>query len=307
MKTIYRPFPPYDDDALLEVIDLADIPIPEEDKRIKIEQPAQMWLNTTSGGLVKIFKDGRIEGDAIGTVRQLCCQFQQDTTDLHKKFGTKVTPTQIISLLTQNPSGETRDANYFFWRDQKDEKYYQIKAKEGLAWWISATHENYYYLPETSRLRLEFKCAHSYTKYNSTSLYKTHGDLDEMPASIGDLLLYVNPTSSQVFWYCPVCSQKAHKGVRHLMDDRDLRRELELDGIIPERKFKYEDRMSQIDDILEFIGQNEGTSFYWVDKELGLPSGTSQRIINKDLKDRVTIRKKRGGKGYVLSKTQKKQ
>jgi hypothetical protein len=278
---------------------------------ITIEQPVKWWINE-SGESVKEYKNGRLEGEFKGTSKyqQLCCQFPQDTSRLWRSgIGERIKPTQIVSLLTQNPTGGPRPASTFFWWKQSDEGYYIAKAKQGLAEFLAATKENYYLVEETSIHRLGFKCpdhAHGQTLYGLHPRYA--GDTD-VPAHIGPILIYINPANDQAVWYCPKCSKLNSKryggddkAVKHTVP-RELRDALAEDGIIPPKEYKHADRLAEKDKHLDLIIKNPGMSFYELDHAMGWDSDgrNSERIINKHLKDKIDLRKgRKGNKGYKV-------
>jgi hypothetical protein len=259
-----------------------------------IEQPEKWWINEF-GESVKQYKDGRLEGEIKGTskYRQLCVKFPRDTTSLWRSgIGERIKPTQIASLLTQNPTGGTRPASTFFWWKQPDEGYYIAQAKKGLADFLAETHENYYVVDENSEHRLKFDCPNH-----------DHGNRN------GAILIYINPANDQASWICPKCSylnSKKYRGDGHAVKHtipRPLRDELARDGIIPAKEYKHKDRLAETDKLLEVIRKNPGSSFYELDRLMKWDSDgrISERIINQQLKNKVDLKKgRKGQKGYMV-------
>lgn len=279
-----------------------------------LEQPKKWWINA-SGGSVKQYKDGRIEGkfDATGNYRQLSVASLRDTSRLWRNTaGERIKPTQITSLLTQNPTGGTRPASTFYWWKQPDEGYYIAQAKKGLADFLAEAHENYYVVDENSEHRLKFICpdhSRSINRYDSSTLWAGTDDFAARPAHIGPILIYINPANDQAVWYCPKCSKlnsKKYRGDGHAVKHtitRELRDELARDGIIPAKEYKHADRLAETDKLLEVIRKNPGSSFYELDHLMGWESDgrNSERIINKHLKNKVDLKKGRGkNKGYMV-------
>ena len=199
-------------------------------ERVVVEQPVKWYINE-SGGSFKQYKDGRLEGQNKGTSKYhtLCVEFPRDTSRLWRSvIGERVTPTQIISLLTQNLNDTPRSASTFFWRKQTDEGYYIAKAKEGLAEFIAETRENYYLVDENSKHRLKFRCP----KIGKSDKGQGRlGDCDEDDADfnkygiswtdyplmdIGPILIHVDPDGDQARWICPRCSKENSKKYREI-------------------------------------------------------------------------------------------
>lgn len=277
-----------------------------------IEQPEKWWINEF-GESVKQYKDGRLEGEIKGTskYRQLCVKFPRDTTSLWRSgIGERIKPTQIASLLTQNPTGGTRPASTFFWWKQPDEGYYIAQAKKGLADFLAETRENYYIVEETSEHRFRFVCpdhSHGGTSFNSYPLYV--GRKAQYPMNIGPISIYINPANDQASWICPKCTylnSKKYLGDGHAVKHtitRELRDVLAKDGIIPAKEYKHADRLAETDKLLEVIRKNPGSSFYELDHLMGWDSDgrISERIINQQLKNKVDLKKgRKGQKGYKV-------
>jgi hypothetical protein len=332
LKQIERPLPTEIDDEP-ELIDLStsfpsatDEDLSKLNERITVEQPVQWWINE-SGGSVKLYKDGRLEGENKGTggYHELCVEFPRDTSRLWRSvIGERVTPTQIISLLTQNLNDTPRPASTFFWRKQTDEGYYIAKAKEGLAEFIAENRENYYLVDENSKYRLKFRCP---KMGKSDKEHGRLGDCDEDEVddadlnkygiswvdyplmNIGPILIHVDPDSGQARWICPRCSKensKKYRGdgkaIKHTVP-RALRDALAKDGIIPPKEYKYKDRLAEAPKLLSIITKNPGMSFYELDHAMGWDSDgkNSERIIMKHLKDKVDLRRgRKGHKGYKI-------
>jgi len=263
-----------------------------------IEQPEKIWINDT-GELVKEYKSGRLEGKIKGTsrYRQLGVQFPQ------KKAKRNTKPTQIISLLTQNPSGGSRPASTFFWWKQPDEDYYIAHDKRALPEHLAESRENYYLVEETSIYRLRFVCPDSGggPAFNPYPLYV--GSRPQAPASIGPILIYVNPANGQASWICPKCTYFNSKerggdghAVMHTISP-ELREELARGGIIPQTHIEHE-----ADELYHTICKNPGSSYYELDKLMNWDSDgdKSQRIINRYLADKVKMVKGRKKKGYKI-------
>ena len=214
--------------------------------------------------------------------------------------GQRVTPTRITSLLTQNPSGtSTRPASTFHWWKQPDEAYYLAEARKNLPQFLANTTENFYIVDENSEQRLKFKCP----VHGSTGSHPMFvgTDSQQMPTSIGSILIYLNPANDQAVWYCPKCSTFNSKPVKHTIP-RDLRSELADADIIPTKEYKHKDRLAEKDKLLEVIRENPGSSFYELDHLMNWETDgrNSERIINQHLMDRVDLKKKKRGKGYQV-------
>lgn len=332
LKQITRPLPTEIDDEP-ELIDLStsfastrDEDLLRLNERVIVEQPIKWWING-SGGSFKQYKDGRLEGQnkGIGKYHPLCVEFPRDTSRLWRSIiGERVTPTRIISLLTQNLNDTPRPASTFLWWKQPDEGYYIAKAKEGLAEFIAETRENYYLVNENSKHRLKFRCP----KMGKRD--KGHGRLGDCDdgyvddvdfnkygiswmnyplMDIGPILIHVDPDSDQARWICPRCSKensKKYRGdgkaIKHNVP-RALRDALAKDGILPPKEYKYKDRLSEAPKLLNLITKNPGMSFYELDHAMEWNSDgkNSERIIMKHLKDKVNLRRgRKGHKGYKV-------
>jgi len=264
-----------------------------------IEQPEKWWINE-SGESVKQYKDGRLEGNIMGTskYRQLCTKFPQDTPRRRGK------PTQIISLLTQNLTGDSRPASTFYWWKQPDEGYYIAHDKRALSEHLAESRENYYLVEETSIYRLKFVCPDSRggPSFNPYPLYA--GSKPQTPANIGPISIYINPANGQASWICPKCTffnSKEYGGdgcvVKHAIPP-DLRDELTRGGVIPQKAVELE-----ADELYRIICRNPGSSFYELDHLMGWNSNGdhSQRIINKHLANKVEMVKgRKKQKGYKI-------
>jgi hypothetical protein len=207
-------------------------------------------------------------------------------------------------LLTQNLSGSARPANSFPWWKQSDESYYIAKAKQ-VAEFLSNTRDGYYIVEETSSLRLKFKCP-KFGSVGAQSLY--YGHKDQAPANFGSISIYINPTNDQASWICPKCTMLNSTAcggdghpVKHTIS-RELRADLVKDGVIPEKEFKYADRLAETDKLLKVIRENPGSSFYELDHLMGWDSDgrISERIINQQLKKHVDLKKGRKHKGFKV-------
>lgn len=349
MAQVKRPIPTEIDDEP-EHIDLSSLISPAQDagelklnERIIIEQPVEWWIND-SGDSVKMYEDGRLDGriNATSKYRSLCCLFQKDTSNLWRSsIGERVRPTQVISLLTQNPTGGTRSPHFCYKWDQTDEAYYKAQAKRGLAEFIADTRPNYYCVPEDGPYRWMFNCpelkkerekiagmvhaAEATTPMNineadeaeeSTYLEDNcdygcgHTELPSPRVRRGDILIYVDPMSGQASYVCPRCTHKNKKifggtgyPVKHSID-RELREKLSSAGIIPVKEYKnkkHTDReANEVLSILEKLPR--GISAYQIDKTFGWHEKTTQRLVNKYLKDVVVERTKNGKKRLYLTK-----
>jgi len=329
-----RPLPTERDDEI-ELIDISTsfTSITDEDlsklnDRIIVEQPVKWWINE-SGGSFRLFKDGRIEGvnKGIGEYHELCVELPRDTSRFWRSIiGERVTPTQITSLLTQNLNDTSRPASTFFWWKQPDEGYYIAKNKEGLAEFIADTRENYYCVPENSRLLRRFRCPEMGESFKDDcfrlgyfSGEEEDDEGDDEPDGTwrqqfleqhrGDILIHVNPDNDQAVFYCPRCSKANSKkyggdgkGVKHTIP-RELRDALSKDGIIPPKRYKYKDRLAEAPKLLDLITKNQGMSFYELDHAMGWDSDgkNSERIIMTHLKNKVDLRQgRKGHKGYKV-------
>jgi hypothetical protein len=200
----------------------------------------------------------------------------------------------------------TRPASFLFLWNQEDEDYYLAEYRRGLPQFTEETHDNFYTVDENSEHRLKFKCPVFGNTASNPVFVETDGK--EVPVnSIGSILIYINPANDQAEWYCPKCSMfnsKSRgcngKSVKHSIP-RGLRDELVDDGIFPIRGSKHKDRLAE--KLFGIIRDNPGASFYELDHlmEWGTDGrNSSERIINKHLKDRVDLRKRRKGKGYQV-------
>jgi len=280
-----------------------------------VEQPVQWWIND-AGSSIREYKDGRLEGNFNATTkyRELSLVSFRDTSRLHRTIlGEKISPTQVISLLSQNLNDTPRPINATPWSTQPDEGYYISELKKGDPEWIATTRENYYCINENSEHRLKFRCP-ELVKGDRESVNQEflNGDKDEYCilgedswldrpiVDIGDILVYINPANDQAVWHCPRCSKKYNKKVTHPLP-KNLRTALMKDGTIPSKKYKNKNRLEEAPELLKFIIKHGGMSFYELDQAMGWDTDgrTSERIINKQLKDRVELRKSRKGhKGY---------
>jgi hypothetical protein len=303
-----RPLPTERDDEI-ELIDLStsftsttDEDLSKLNDRITVEQPVKWWINE-SGGSFRLFKDGRIEGvnKGIGEYHELCVEYPRDTSCLWRSIiGERVTPTQITSLLTQNLNETPRPASTFFWWKQPDEGHYIAKAKEGLAEFIAETRENYYLVPENSRLRRKFRCPEMGESFKDDccrlgyfSGEEEDNEIDDgsdgtwrqqfLEQHKGDILIHVNPDNNQAVFYCPRCSKANSKrvggdgkAVKHTIP-RELRDELAKEGRIPPKRYKYHDRLSESGKLLDFIRNNQGMSIYELDQAMGWERQSEKR------------------------------
>ena len=340
LKQIKRPIPTEIDDEP-ELIDLSSLITPTQDaetsklnERIVIEQPVKWWINE-SGDSVKMYKDGRLDGDLKATSKYhaLCCLFSRDTSRLWRSsIGERVRPTQIISLLTQNPTGGTRSPHFCYKWDQTDEAFYRGKAKEGLAEHIANTIPDYYCLPESSDHRHLIKCpvrekttaTHSAaskhlmeTEYDDDKGMVDYGyghfELPRHNAHRGDILIHVDPKTGQATYGCPLCTynnQEIFGGtgypVKHAIG-REVRQKLAELDIIPAKEYKYKERTADRDAAMVISvlkSAPHGLSSYQVDNVCGWPEKTTQRLVEKYLKDVVVERTKNGKKRLYLSKNQ---
>lgn len=337
LKQIKRPLPTEIDDEP-ELIDLSALFTSTSDEdlklnaRIIVEQPVRWWINE-SGDSVKLYKDGRLEGESKGTSKYqpLCIEFPRDTSRLWRTtLGERIKPTQISSLLSQNIDDTPRSPNFCYKWDQPDEGYYKARAKEGLAEFIADTRPNYYCVPEGAPLRWMFKCPELKKELEKISaMVRVEGvpdcsQLDESdgcsyfednsdygsghmelpPPKIyhGDILIYVNPKTGQAEYTCPRCSYNNNKRfggdghpIKHSIT-REMRAILSEAGIIPSKEYKYKDRTVDVDAIITLVNTNPGISYYRIDQAFGWPKGTAERLIKNHLKGKVKVRK--GKKGY---------
>ena len=343
LRQIKRPIPTEIDDEP-ELIDLSSLITPTQDaetsklnERIVIEQPVKWWINE-SGDSVKMYKDGRLDGDLKATSKYhaLCCLFSRDTSRLWRSsIGERVRPTQIISLLTQNPTGGTRSPHFCYKWDQTDEAFYRAKAKEGLAEFIADTRPNYFCVPYASTHRHLFKCPDRekiLTAISAASERSTETELDDGPGydddnvdygsghfelpppSVhrGDILIHVDPKTGQATYVCPRCTYNNKKvfggtgyPVKHPIG-RDFRQKLAELDIIPAKEYKNQKRTdreaNEVISVLERFPR--GISAYQVDNICGWPEKTTQRLVEKYLKDVVVERTKNGKKKLYRSKNQ---
>jgi hypothetical protein len=323
----------YQSDSGVETIDLsklvtitseADDELIELNRRVRIEHPKDGWVlfPTESGEPRLLFDKSK----------------WHEPPSYKNLGGQRITPTRIISLLTQNLSGTSRPASTFFWWKQTDEGYYIARAKEGLAEFVAETRENYYLVGENSKHRLKFRCPKigksdkkhgrlgdcdddcdgDDCRHDDYDDYLDDTDFNEYGVSwvnypvmreVGPILIHIDPHSDQARWICPRCSKansKKYRGdgraVMHNVP-RDLRDLLAKEGIIPPKEYKYKDRLAEAPKLLNLITKNPGMSFYELDHAMGWDSDgkNSERIINKHLKDRVELRKgRKEHKGYKV-------
>ena len=327
-----RPLPTEIDDEP-ELIDLSslithaqDAEIPKLNERIIIEQPVKWWIDE-SGNSVKMYEDGRLDGDlkATSEYHALCCLFSRDTSRLWKSsIGERVRPTQIISLLTQNPTGGTRSPHFCYKWDQTDEAFYRAKAKEGLAEFIADTRPNYFCVPHVSTYRHLFKCPDLEKIIAAISAARdgsVEPELDDDPGydddnvdygcdhfelpppdvQQGDILIHVDPKTGQATYVCPRCTYNNKKifggtgyPVKHPIG-RDVRQKLSDAGIIPAKEYKNKDRTVEVDAIINLVDKTpRGIGYYKIDQAFAWPKGTAKRLVEKHLKDRVVVRVKDG-------------
>jgi hypothetical protein len=305
---------------LTEITDTQDADLFDLNKRIKIAIPkGEDYVFVPSGEWIRHNIDGTTSLVDSERVRALYDKSQWHNPPRYKNLaGQRVTPTRINSLLTQNPDGTSRPTSTFFWWKQPDEGYYLAEAKRGLAAFRAETDDNYYVVPEVSSLRPLFRCPKIGPSIhpNHEDLYddctgKYHWDIDSEESVMGiysqrgDISIFVNPQNGQATYICPRCTflnRKAVGGdgkpVRHAVP-RALRLKLEEEGIIPPKKYQYQDRKSEIDKLLKIIKDNQGESPSWLDDQMGWPNGTAQRLITTQLADKVKLARGRNGhKGY---------
>jgi len=337
VSQIERPIPTERDDEIEHII-ITDTGSEDAklNERIIVEQPVKWWINNT-GGSVKMYKGGRLDGnfDATSKYHQLCCQFPRDTSRLWRTIsGERVRPTQISSLLSQNPSGPSRSPSFCFRWDQPDEAYYIAKAKAGLAEFKADTDPDYSYVSEMSDYRGLFRCPERrrlLEKQELISMVKRvcdgistssaggdGGDFLDYGMGAGELAggvpddlrgaisIYTNPKTGQATWICPRCTHNNRKEfggtgypVYHPVT-REMRTILEVDKIIPTKEYKYKDRTKDAPHIIELVNKNPGITCYGIDIALNLPKGTAARLIEKELAGKVEVREK-GKKGKKKS------
>ena len=124
---------------------------------------------------------------------------------------------------------------------------------------------------------------------------------------IGDILIYRNPANGQTIYNCPYCHHLGLKDrygnpITHPVS-KNLIVALEKDGILPVQERKYKNHLSEADDLFKYIIKNPGLSFYELDQGMGWGSDgrISERLINKQLKDKIDLRKSRKGhRGYKI-------
>ncbi len=344
-----RPLPTEIDDEP-ELIDLSSLithtqgaETPNLNERIIIEQPVKWWIDE-SGNSVKMYKDGRLDGDlkATSKYKALCCLFPRDTSRLWRSsIGERIRPTQIISLLTQNPTGGTRSPHFCYKWDQTDEAYYIAQAKKGQSEFIADTRPNYYCVPEGAPLRWMFKCPELKKEIERISAMvravdaatncvqddgseessyfedncdygSGHFELPPPKVHQGDILIHVDPKSGQASYVCPRCTHNNKKNlggagypVKHSIN-RELREVLSGAGIIPAKEYKNQKRTDreadQIVVVLEKVPRGLGA--YQIDKICGWPEKTTQRLVRKYLTDVVVERTKNGKTRLYLAKNQ---
>jgi hypothetical protein len=330
VSQIERPIPTERDDEIEHVI-ITDAGSEDAklNERIIIEQPVKWWINN-SGGSVKMYKSGRLDGnfDATSKYHQLCCQFPRDASHLWRTIsGERVRPTQISSLLSQNPSGPSRSPSFCYRWDQADEAYYIAKARAGLAEFRAETDPDYSYVSELSEYRGLFRCParlsllerrgpaplgkRSLCGISTSSAGDDGGDfLDygrgagELPGGVpddlrGPISIYINPKTGQATWICPRCTYNNKKEfggsgypIYHPVT-REMRTILEVDKIIPTKEYKYRDRTEDIPYIIELVNQHPGITYYGIDNALNLPKNTAKRIIEKEMVGLVELRQKK--------------
>lgn len=295
LQQIKRPLPTEMDDEV-PIIDLSDLTTttdqPEKDFE-SILRPGEWCIIPTKGKWIRYNIDGTVSTyyaleDRLCFISDTCTP--RDPPTYRNLAGQRVTPTRVSSLLTQNPSGtSTRPASTSPEWDQTDERHYYREAKKSLPQFLAETTESYYMVPELSPLRLLLKCS----KYSQAT------PMDS------DIAVHVDPKTSQASFVCPICSHANRKEVggsghhvRHAIP-REQRQKLEVEGIIPEKKYKYADRASEVDDLLKLISENPGESPFLLDKEMSWPNGTALRLINVQLQNKVRLVKgRKGHKGY---------
>ncbi|MCK9566774.1 MAG: hypothetical protein M0Q43_12080, partial [Methanothrix sp.] len=260
-KLLQRPLPTEMDDEV-PVIDLSGLTPPADalEKKSYFKSifpgewvifPVPGWWTVyhLDGTTSQVYKEGKV------------CRVVYDKTNLRgppsyrNLAGQRVTPTKITSLLTQNPSGiSTRPASTFHWWKQPDEAYYLAEAKKSLPHFLADTTENFYIVDENSEQRLKFKCPVHGSTGSHPVFIRT--DSQQMPTSIGSILIYINPANDQAVWYCPKCSTFNSKNrggdgkpVKHTIP-RDLRSELADADIIPTKEYKHKDRLAEKDKLL---------------------------------------------------------
>ena len=217
--------------------------------------------------------------------------------------------------MSQNIDGVTRSPNFCYKWDQTDEGYYRAEAKKGLPEFIASTRENYYCIPDVSIYRGRFICPK-----NEKTLFQGSGAIEHVNSSAsygddyvpywyddenwapptpewkkGDILLYVHPKTGQAEFYCPRCSVKEGKPVKHIVH-RELRDQLAEDGVIPIKEYKYKNRTLEVDTIMGLVTSSPGISLYRLNREAGWPKGTAERLIKNHLDGKIRVRK--GKKGY---------
>lgn len=343
LKQRERPLPTEIDDEP-ELIDLSSLITHTQDaetsnlnERIIIEQPVKWWIDE-SGNSVKMYEDGRLDGDLKATSKYhaLCCLFPRDTSRLWKSsIGERVRPTQIISLLTQNPTGGTRSPHFCYKWDQTDEAFYRAKAKEGLAEFIADTRPNYFCVPHVSTYRHLFKCPDLEKIIAAISAARdgsVEPELDDDPGydddnvdygcdhfelpppdvQQGDILIHVDPKTGQATYVCPRCTYNNKKifggtgyPVKHSIS-RDVRQKLEEANIIPIKEYKTKKRGDrEANEVLSVLERfPRGISAYQVDNICGWPEKTTQRTVKKYLNDVVVERTMKGKKKLYLIKNQ---
>lgn len=334
---------PIEVDNEIELLDLSNLTniTPEEDAalsslnyRIVPKHPVK-WEINGSGGSHKIYEDGSIELNEKGS---------GDYHEIYPKCNTptrlKIKHTQIISLLTQNNSGNTtRPASTYSDLDlfiQPDEGYYRARAKEGLAAFIADTRPNYYCVPEDSPHRGMFKCpelekilamartedtsvacphdeAEEYCYFEDNCDYGSgHWELPHPEVRRGDILIYVNPVTGQASYVCPRCTYNNKKTfggtgypVKHPID-RELRKMLSEACVIPVKEYKnqkWTDR--EADQVISILEKSpRGLGAYQIDTICGWPEKTTLRLVKSYLNDVVVERKKNGKNRLYLVKKQ---
>ena len=240
---------------------------------------------------------------------------------------------------------------------EHDDGHYQASTNESLPYFLAETNENYYVVEAFSKYSTKFRCPKLGRSDRSDS--ESTGDWDDSQSigdgdsgyigdedygdmggdggdnlhviwswnvsTRGDILVHVNPETSQARWACLRCTTQARfnrekfdgKGpdvvekkhpvtVMHTVP-RELRNALAEDDIIPYKKYRNEDRLKEAPKLLKVIEENQGASFYELDHLMGWDTDgrNSERIVNTYLMNKVVQKKgRKGRKGYrVYSKS----
>ena len=278
---------PTEVDNEIESMDLSNLTsiTPEEDAALLslnyrvVPKHPEKWEINGSGGSRKIYEDGSFEFNEKGS---------GDYHEIYPKCKTpirpKITHTQIMSLLTQNPTGGTRSPHFCYKWDQTDEAYYRAQANKERAEYIADTTPNYYCVPEDSPHRGMFKCPElekilATVRTEGTSTIHPVGDeaeednyfedncdygcgYHELPpprVRRGDILIYVSPKTGQASYVCPRCTYNNKKifggtgyPVKHPIG-RDVRQKLSEADIIPAKEYKNKDRTVEVDAIINLV------------------------------------------------------